>query len=245
MKKKGPFFIAFVFTLMIITPGYAEWVKYDDFRSTSINLDKWEVDSSSAIISIENGMVKFEHQPGHPNDSSFLIPKINTEKIEGIKVTVIFDSCDFLPGATAKDVRARVACFIGTDKTNPYIVFSALSVEPYYRNGASPRLHATVERDALSNYSWIDTPFWGQFLQENGMLPEDVMKVPYTVKMEWDREHIKYTVEGQGAIYYDWERLFKVERIKDPEQAFVGIGTRSNSGAGPCTVYFDNVYVKY
>ena len=76
------------------------------------------------------------------------------------------------------------------------------------------------------------------------------MGVPYTFTMEWTTKFVKYTVqrqgEGQGVIQYTWDKSLVVKTFTDPLDplVFVGIGTRSDLGGGPCTVYFDDVYVK-
>ena len=66
--------------------------------------------------------------------------------------------------------------------------------------------------------------------------------------MEWTTKDVKYTlqsdVEGLGVINYTWDKSLEIEKMADAGSASVGIGTRSNLGDGPCTIYFDNVYIK-
>jgi hypothetical protein len=74
------------------------------------------------------------------------------------------------------------------------------------------------------------------------------METPFTLTMEWELslpQSVTYTVNGQGKIKYNWEKTLKFNKITDPAKAFLGIGTRSNSGGGICTAYFDDVYLKY
>ena len=63
--KKTHFRLIFiiVFTISVILPlkGFAgsSCVLYDNFNSGSINPDLWDVDDSSATITVENGRAKF------------------------------------------------------------------------------------------------------------------------------------------------------------------------------------------
>lgn len=252
MKKLLSYVFLVVATLvfsMASVPAYAEWKLYDDFNSGIIDEDKWARSGGTADITIENGMVKFVHS-GPGSGSTWLLPNIDRQKIKGIKATIIFDSCtsDCSPDDECpKDVRGRIGSFIGTEKLNPeYFILTEMCLEPYFENRNTPRLFGQVVRlDYPKGLAWVDTPYWGCFLHENGILPGDVMGVPYTFTMEWTRVGVKYEVEGGGKAQYRWEKTLNIERIRDPNKAFVGIGTRSDSGSGPCTVYFDDVYLKY
>ena len=95
----------------------------------------------------------------------------------------------------------------------------------------------------------FDTPFWGELYNVNGGLPQDIMETPYIVTMGWNLsvpQSVTYTVSGRGKIKYNLDKtLLKVTKITDPTKTILGIGTRSDSGGGVCTVYFDDVYLKY
>ena len=102
--------------ITLFTAGaYAEWVLYDNFDSEEINLNKWDIDDSSADIFIEDGRVKFEHGDGTAGDSSWLIFKKCPETIVGIRATVTVES-------TSGDVRARVGGPLGTVGEEYYYV---------------------------------------------------------------------------------------------------------------------------
>ena len=134
MKKVIFFFSTIILTLMII-PAAHGWRLYDNFNSGGIDPAKWSIDQSSAIITVENGMAKFVHQSGHPNDSSWLIPIIKTNKIKGIMATVIFQGCD----SPNQDVKGRIAANIGPISGDPNTVpLTHLSIEPYFNGGNTP-----------------------------------------------------------------------------------------------------------
>jgi hypothetical protein len=246
MKKAVFFFSAIIFTLMIIPVAHG-WRLYDNFNSEVIDPAKRTIDTSSANITVENGMAKFVHT-GPPNDSSWLIPKIKTQKIRGIKATVIFDSCE----TPNQEVRARLGANMATVRDDPNtLVWSALTMEPYYNEGNTPYIYGQLSLlDVPNTYSWIADLLWGLFDNINGITPQEVMGVPYTFIMEWTPKFVKYTVQkqrqGLGVINYTWDKSFVIEKITDPPLVFVGIGTRTDTDMGgeTCTVYFDDVYVK-
>jgi len=254
MKKMICFFSVIIFALIFISAAHGQigggsgrWKVYDDFNSGSIDLTKWSVDDSSAMITVENGMVKFVHQAGHPGDSSYLSIIQNPHKITGIKTTVIFDSCI----APLQDVRARLASYMGTIQNDPdTLLWSGFTIEPFYRKNNYPRLYGGIALlDISNNYAWLGDLFFGYYyINDSTLLPTGVMGVPYTLIMEWTIKDVKYTlqreVEGLGVINYTWDQSLVLEKIPDLESAFVGIGTRSNLGLGGCTIYFDNVYIK-
>jgi len=254
MKKTICFFSAVIFALIFITTAHGQmgagsrsWKLYDDFSSGLIDPTKWSVDQSSATITVENGMAKFVHLAGLANDPSWLKIIQNPHKITGIKATVIFDSCT----DPNKDVRARLGSWVGTDQENPdTVVFSQFAIEPYHNGGDSQRIYGAAQLlDTANSNAYLGQPFWGMFYSnDDTFFPTDIMGVPYTLIMEWTTKDVSYTlqreVEGLGVINYTWDRSFVVEKIPDPESAFVGIGTRSNLGLGGCTIYFDNVYIK-
>jgi hypothetical protein len=254
MKKTICFFSIIIFILIFIPAAYGQmgsgsrsWKLYDDFSSGLIDATKWAIDNSSATITVENGMAKFVHLAGHPNDSSWLSIIQNPHKITGIKATVIFDSCQ----TPLKDVRARLGSYVGTDQGDPdTLFFSELAIEPYYKRNNYPRIYGAFELlDIPNSFDYLSSLFWGSFYFNDGtLLPTDVMGVPYTLIMEWTTKDVSYTlqreVEGLGVINYTWDKSLVLEKIPDAESALVGIGTRSTQGDGQCTIYFDNVYIK-
>jgi hypothetical protein len=115
-------------------------------------------------------------------------------------------------------------------------------------NGDTPRIYGntTVLDLTLAETDpnfMVEDLFWGRFPFEIGMVAEDVMGVPLVMTMQWTSGYVKYSVAYEGMITYKWNPTYVVKKIKDPAMAMIGIGTRSPSGAGPCTVYFDDVYV--
>jgi len=68
--------------------------------------------------------------------------------------------------------------------------------------------------------------------------PIDVTGVTFHLTMEFDNGNITYEVGGLGKIVYKYETA-----VSPPETQKKAIGTWSPNGEGPCTAYFDNVYV--
>lgn len=56
--------------IMLPVKGYAKWFLYDNFNSNQIDPELWDIDNSSAEITVENGEAKFVHDTLSPNDSS-------------------------------------------------------------------------------------------------------------------------------------------------------------------------------
>ncbi len=252
MKTRWIVFVAVVLGVMIVNSALAQtyvWKKYDDFNSGVINPDKWQIDNSCASISIENGRAKFEHQPGYPNDLSWLRVIKKPLNVIGMRATVTFDSCTF-SDPTLRDVRAMVSTFLGVDSHHlADLLISEVSIEPYVDNMDNPTIYAEVTRAYIpNNLAWIETLLRGELYNVNGAVPQDIMGKPYIVTMEWNLsapQSVTYTVSGLGKIKYNWEKTLKVRKITDPTNTFFAIGTRSDSGGGVCTVYFDDVYLKY
>jgi hypothetical protein len=69
-------------------------------------------------------------------------------------------------------------------------------------------------------------------------LPIPVTQVPYNINMLFSNDKITYEVDGLGKITYKHENP-----IAPTDSNFKAMGTRSTNGDGPCTVFFDNVYV--
>jgi hypothetical protein len=257
MKTRWILLVSVFLSVMIVNSVYAEYVyrwgkkPYDNFNNSAvIDTTKWVIDDTAASITIENGRAKFVHD-GPANDSAWLIVKRSPLNVWGIRATVTFQSCQF-SDPTKRDVRARVAGTIGFEApTLTDEIWSHLIVEPYYKNGNIPYIYGNASILDLTlpetdpNY-WVEDLFWGRFPYENGMVPEDIMGVPLIVTMTWrtgNTGYVSYTVAYAGNMTYKWGATVPVRKITDPTKVLVGIGTRSPSGAGTCTVYFDDVYI--
>ena len=223
--KKGMVYI-YIAALLIGSTAFAraDWQLYDDFNSgSSFDPQKWEVDESSAMITVENGRAKFVHQSGNAGDSSYLLLINSPKTITGIKATVTVASC-----SGEGDVRARIASFIG--KIGDDYIYSehAIRADRTYISSALPRLGPAPDFQYKYDY------FWGHFKN-----PLNYIGLPFTMSTVLYRDHAEYEVEGQGAIEFSFP-----ETLGPTDDYFKGIGTRSNSGVGTCTVYFDDVYIK-
>ncbi|MBW2427855.1 MAG: hypothetical protein JRF56_02775 [Deltaproteobacteria bacterium] len=202
--------------------AYAQtnWQLYDNFNSAQIDSSKWETDDSSATITVENGRAKFEHKSGFANDSSYLLLIKNPKTIIGIKATVTVESC-------SGDVRARMASFIG--KIGDDYVYTA-------HEKRADRDYISSSLAVLSpspDYAYKYDYFWGHFKN-----PLNYTGTPFTMSMILSREHAEYDVEGQGELEFSFPN-----ELSPTDDFFKGIGTRSVSGNGTCTVYFDDVYI--
>lgn len=203
--------------------SHAGWKLYDDFSSLTINTDKWIVDNSSANITIESGEVKFYHQENHPNDSSWLQIADNPQSILGIKAKIRVQSC------VNGDVRGRIGGYSGTlgDK----FIWSAIQVR--YDRG---RVEASSSL-LTANDDYLYDLFFAAF-KHNYAQPFNITNQSFV--LEWIRTNNGFIAksDGQGEIVYEHDG-----NINLSEYTFKGIGTRSSNGDGPCTIYFDDVYV--
>jgi hypothetical protein len=208
--------ILFVFT----TSSLAGWELYDDFSSEAIDTQKWNVDNSSADISAENGQAKFVHQSGHPNDSGYLLFNQDPGNIIGIKAKIFIDTC-------SGDVRARIAGYGG--KVGENHIWSGLQLQP-----GDQRIYTNSGLEGPSpDYTWVEDLHYAHFQN-----PITVTGVSFDLTMEFSSDKITYEVDGLGKIAYKY-----ATSIAAPDDLFRAIGTRSSNGDGPCTVYFDDVYV--
>lgn len=198
----------------------AGWELYDDFSTGAIDTQRWDIDNSSASIGVEGGQARFIHQINHPNDSSYLHFSQDPANILGIKTDVLITSC-------TGDVRARIAGYSGKVGTNH--VFTSIQLQP--------------ENQTIYTSSGLEGPppdyTWAQDLHyAHYQKPVDITGVSFNLTMVFESEKITYEVDGLGKIAYKYATA-----IAPPDNFFRGIGTRSTLGEGPCTVYFDNVYV--
>ena len=215
--------LIFVSAVVLCSNVYGEenWQLYDDFSSETIDQNKWTIDDSSAIITAENGQVTFAHQAGYANDSSWLEIADSPETIIGIKATVTVESC-------SGDVKARIGNFIG--KLGSDIAWSTVEIRP---NEESISADVSVLESAPS-YAYKYMYFDGNFKK-----PLDIIGVPFTLSTISSVSNARCLVEGQGELEY----TFPINLGPLGNESFTGIGTRSYSGNGECTVVIDDVYI--
>jgi hypothetical protein len=203
-----------------VSNSEAGWQLYDDFNSGTIDPQKWNIDDSSAYIGIENGQVKFTHKAGFPNDSSYILIKQNPETIKGIKAKITVTSC-------SGDVRARVASFVG--KKGEDYIYAAQEI----RTDSQYISSGLYVLGPAPNYPYKSDYFWGHFKH-----PISTNNIPYTISMVLSLDELKCHVDGLGAIEYSFP-----DKLTKTDDNFKGIGTRSITGNGTCTVYVDDVYI--
>jgi hypothetical protein len=230
--KKFHFRLIFiiVLTISVILPlkGFAgsSWVLYDNFNSGSINLDRWDVDDSSAEITIEGGRAKFVHYVSMPGDSSWLIFKKNPEKIREIRVKV------WVVQAPDGDPRARIAGWVGKDEDG-YPIWNHLQVRPEHQ-----RVDCWAGAlDGPPNYDiWVYDLFFAFF-----KTPIEILNKRFKLTLGFDRDELEYEESHLGEIELELE-----DELERTDEVFKGIGTRNNyAGTGEFIVYFDDVYVRY
>ncbi len=200
-------------------------VLYDNFNSGSIDRDKWDVDDSSASISVKNGRAKFVHDVRKPGDSSWLIFKKNSEKIKEIKVTV------WVKKIPDGDPRARIGGWAGEDEDGN-LVWSQLQIRPEFE-----RIECFA--GALATPSSQDVEydlFYAHFRR-----PIKIKDKRFKLEAEFGRRELEYEVSDLGEIEFELE-----DRLRRTDEIFKGIGTRNNyEGSGKFIVFFDDVYVRY
>lgn len=217
MKKSSFSLCVTVLIFLFSAYAQADWQLYDDFNSGEIDPKKWEIDDSSATITVENGRLKFVHKEGYSGDSSWLSVTQNPEAVKGLKATITIESC-------TGDVISRIAGFIG--KSGEDHIWSALIISPdrQYISSSLPVLGP--------GYVFKNDFFWGHFRNDLSALGS-----PYTLSMILKLDRAVFAVDNQGELEFVFPRKLT------PDDPFKGIGTRSDSGNGTCTVYFDDVYI--
>jgi hypothetical protein len=202
------------------TSALAGWELYDDFSSGTIDTQRWDIDDSSANISVDNERAKFVHQSGHPNDSGYLLFNQDPENILGIKAKVFIESC-------SGDVRARIAGYGG--KVGENHVWSGIQLEP-----GAQRIYTYAGLEGPPpTYTSVKDLHYAQFKS-----PITVTGVSFNFAMMFSSDKITYEGDGLGKIVYKY-----ATSVEATDDFFRAIGTRSTNGDGPCTVYFDDVYV--
>ncbi len=216
-------FLCLVMGLVFVfaSNSHAAWELYDDFNAgTDIDLTKWNKKATSGTISIENQQAKFVHAADHPNDSLYLLFNQNPDTISGIKATITVASC-------TGDVRARITGYGG--KVGDDHVWSAVQLQD-----SMDRIYTSVGLEGPPpTYTWVKDLQYAQFQR-----PITVVGNTYVVSMLFFDDKIAYEVTNGGKIIYTY-----ATEVDPATDFFRAIGTRSSNGDGPCTVYFDDVYV--
>jgi hypothetical protein len=199
----------------------AGWVLYDDFSSGAIDTQRWSVDDSSATITVENERAKFVHQIDHAEDSAYMRFEQSPASILGIKADVLIESCD-------GDVMASLSGYSG--KIEDDHVTSGLKVQP---GTGKQRIYATADLEA-PDYTLLQKLHYAQF--QRPII--DMIGVTFNLALVFSSDKITYEVDGLGKIVYKYATA-----VAPATNDFKALRTRSSNGEGPCTVYFDNVYV--
>jgi len=211
-------------TCFFSSSAFAGWVLYDNFNSGRIDPALWDIDDSSADISVVGRKVKFMHKLGHPGDSAWLYLK-DPRGVKGIRATVRITK-------SKGNCRARVGAEAG--KIGKRRFWQATEIRPNDKwiNGM---LGAEVKRGG--QWIWKGTSFWGHFGDNM-----KVVKKTFKIGIDFfDLNNIHFYANRFGEMAFDPKiRLRPITKRKD---MFLGIGTRSNDDAGSMTVTFDNVYV--
>jgi len=224
MRTQIIFLNIFVLSTVILSStvyGQRTWELYDDFNSGTIDADKWIIDDSSAVITIEDNQAKFMHQDGHPGDSSYL--EIADKTIAGVSATITVTSC-------SGDVKARILSNLG--RIGEDIAFSELAVHPVDANNSTRVLIAGPAPDYTFRYML----FSGSFQTP----PLPIIGNPFTISSTMNHQFVNYRVDGEGEMEFSFPSTLEPA---EEDAIFTGIGTRSSSGVGECTVYFDDVHV--
>jgi len=237
MKKYLPLLVGIAViatTLVLAAEGYAKgpkWILYDNFNSGVIDTNLWDINISSAAISVEGGRAKFVHSSGKANISSWLGFKVAPETIKGIKVKVTVESC-------SGDVRARIGCFIGKviGSEGYDYVWDDLNLQASI---FSPRIYGNLSVNGpIPNLPYRYNLFYGEFIR-----PLVIIGNTFTITMTFSDNKVTYEVDDLGEIEYKLPEDLDQLTGADYNYYFKGIGTRSTNGDGPCVVYFDDVYI--
>jgi hypothetical protein len=220
MIKKLVFvnFTAIIFAFS--TSALAGWELYDNFSSGEISNERWSDYSPGATISVENEQAKFVHQSGHPSVLNVLKFNQTPENIIGIKADVLIESC-------TGDVRVRIDGH--SAKMGEYHVWSGLQLQP-----SMERIYTLADLNGPPpDYIWVQDLHYAQYER-----PITVTGITFNLTMVFSNDKITYEVDGLGKITYKYATA-----VAPTGGTYKALGTRSTHGEGPCTVYFDNVYV--
>jgi hypothetical protein len=207
-----------------LEPAEGGWTLYDDFESGEIDDTKWSVDDSSADISTENGKARFIHKPGRANDSAWLTFPV-PEDIKAIKVDVGFSYC-------SGDIKVRLCGSQYEDGQGKY-VWQQLQLK--YDGGELDFWLGAQDPSANNeHYPIFDADF-----------ERPVPASPTGLVLFSDFSLPVLSAGANSAGSMSFSPADGLSPNKNEKHSFKGFGTYSEKGMGPCTVYFDNVYVRY
>ena len=218
--------LAIAMSLMIL-PGtsLAGWVLYDNFNSGTINPAKWNIDNSSATITVEGGRVKFVHRTGTAGDSSWLTIKRNPRGVKGVRADILIMSF------RGRDPRARIGTIPGYANNGNRRLWQSFEARPGRR-----WLSGSVSVNN-SNWVWLRNLVWHS-QQEPILLVGRQLRISITTNLS--ARTFSFFARGYGNnIFTSYENLSAYTN----SNPFSGIGTRTSSAAGSIVVYFDNVWV--
>lgn len=229
MKK----FLAYLIALVLIAgtlflPGKADarrWKLYDNFNNGYIDSEKWEEVPNAAYIYLDtgNGRVCFEQmEPYQAGVSSWLKIKKSGKRIRGIRADITVEE------GCIGDVRGRLGGTIG--EVGDYTVFGQLSLQ-----GGLERAYGDLGLEEPGNPAFWEDLVWARFPQ-----PLDISGNTFTAEWRFSRHSTVYHLQGYGMIYFLYPQKIRI----GGDSFGLGIGTRSSNGEGPCTVCFDNVYIR-
>jgi len=213
-----------ILPVMVIDAYAGDWILYDDFESGAIDTSKWNVDDSSANISVEGGRARFDVLSGPTNDSSSLAPNRSRSTIIGIKADVTVGA-----GCEDTDIRGRIGAYVGRNGSG-FEYWHSQNYRP-----SETRISYGASYDDGTGLWW--DVYYGAFSSL------DLSGNTYTGYVLFGTENVTNHVESVGTDVYTYAPSNTVS-LADRQDSFNSIGTRTYSGTGSCTYYFDNVYVK-
>jgi hypothetical protein len=236
--------VMFVFFSGVTWSQAGGWELYDDFDAYDdlddmLDSGKWNISPSDRAIadfSIENGMLKIVHLTSNPNDSVWAQLVKGTRKIKGIKVKVLITKWE-------EEARARIGAEVGDlEENSAYRVWYAMELRNRWNDYESDYVGSVV------GYASVEEPDAGWdwkydiFYTNLGYNKQPIVGVSHTLIAMFEKDGIQYNVRkptSYGRVEYE----FTEEIIDTINKPFRGIGTRTSSAGGTCTVYFDKVKV--
>ena len=217
--------LTIVMSLMIL-PGtsFAAWVLYDNFNSGVIDATKWNIDNSSATITVEGGRVKFNHRTGTANDSAWLSINRNPRGVKGVRVDM------FIVSSTGNETRARIG-------TQPGFASNGKRLwQQWQANSGRRRLDGMVSVHD-SNWNWLQSLMWHEQKNPTQLVGK---RLTMSTTTNLSRRYFSFAAAWPGIVEFKSRENLSAYINSNP---FWGIGTRTNSAAGSIVVFFDNVFV--
>ena len=137
----------------------------------------------------------------------------------GIKATVTVDAC-------VGDVRARISGHLGF--LEDHNLWTAIQLQP-----GQTRVFNNIVLEHPTTY---DAPY--ELHYSHYQEPIDVRGRALNLMMLFSNDKTKFEIEGLGKF-----TVRHREPVPSSSSNFRAIGTRSTLGQGPCTVYYDDVYI--